>query len=287
MTSTIDESDVILQPVISLLLAVPKQKQVTSTAAYSLVHSVFKQCEGKLRPYLFDDEQVEEEGFKLVVVDDENVITQDGCLTETRDDSVEVHASIHDEDVCNENDKTAALNTQLGLSNESDNTSANVGIVEIINIPLDDGHVESRYDEAFKSANNDDSTFNSNDDNSSEFGIVFQNRPVERSVNDDFNIGDLESNLNREIIAHEGQNEQTLFEQSYHPIRPSNLGVLAPIHDEDLVLDKFPFDVDLTSRELCLKDDREEANCGKHGADYKSENLYEYDSSHGSHHLAG
>lgn len=46
-------------------------------------------------------------------------------------------------------------------------------------------------------------------------------------------------------------------------------------------------DADLTSRELCPKDHKDEADCGKNGADYKSENSYENDRSHGSHHLVG
>jgi len=35
-------------------------------------------------------------------------------------------------------------------------------------------------------------------------------------------------------------------------------GVLAPKYDEDLVLGDFPLDVDLTSRELCMREDEEE-----------------------------
>jgi len=48
-------------------------------------------------------------------------------------------------------------------------------------------------------------------------------------------------------------------------------GVLAPNHDKDLVLDKFPLDADLISRELYTKDDKEEADFGKHDCEYKSE----------------
>jgi hypothetical protein len=64
-------------------------------------------------------------------------------------------------------------------------------------------------------------------------------------------------------------------------------GVLAPNHDKDLLLDKFPLDADLLSHELCMKNDKEEADFGKHDDEYKSKNLYEDDSSHESHHLAG
>jgi hypothetical protein len=35
-------------------------------------------------------------------------------------------------------------------------------------------------------------------------------------------------------------------------------GVLAPKYDEDLVLDDFPLDVDLTSMESCMRDDEDE-----------------------------
>jgi hypothetical protein len=133
---------------------------------------------------------------------------------------LEVHASIHVEDVCNEVDKTT-FNTPLELSYEVDNTIAY------------DGHVDSTYDEDFQSANDDDSTsYLSNDD----------------------------------------------YDDS---------GVLGPNHDKDLVLGKFPLDVDLISQELCMKDDKEEADFGKLDCEYKSENLYEDDSFHESHHLAG
>lgn len=42
MASIINESDVIFQPIISLLLAVLKRRQFTSTAAYNLVYSNVK-----------------------------------------------------------------------------------------------------------------------------------------------------------------------------------------------------------------------------------------------------
>jgi hypothetical protein len=63
--------------------------------------------------------------------------------------------------------------------------------------------------------------------------------------------------------------------------------VLAPNQDKDLVLDKFLLDADLISRELCMNDDKEEVDFGKHDCEYKLENLYEDDSSHEYHHLAG
>jgi hypothetical protein len=53
------------------------------------------------------------------------------------------------------------------------------------------------------------------------------------------------------------------------------------------VLDNFPLDVDLISRELCMKGGKEEAHFGKHDCEYKSTNLYEDDSPHESHHLTG
>jgi hypothetical protein len=49
-----------------------------------------------------------------------------------------------------------------------------------------------------------------------------------------------------------------------------DLGVLAPNHDKDLVLDKFPLDYDLLSQELCMKNDKEEASFGKRDEEYKS-----------------
>jgi hypothetical protein len=134
-----------------------------------------------------------EEGFKSEVVGDMNASPHDGSLTEPQDDFLEVHASIHVEDVCNEVDKTTTFNTPLELSYEVDNTSAY------------DGHVDNTYDEVFQSDNDDDST--------------------SYPRYDDYD----------------------------------DSGVLAPNHDKDLVLDKFPLDVDLISWELCMKDDKEEA----------------------------
>jgi hypothetical protein len=66
-----------------------------------------------------------------------------------------------------------------------------------------------------------------------------------------------------------------------------DFGVLAPNHDKDLVWDEFPLDADLIFRELCMKDDKEEVDFGKHDGEHKSKNLYEDGSPHESHHLAG
>jgi hypothetical protein len=71
-----------------------------------------------------------EEGFKSEVVGDVNASPHDGSLTEPQDDFLEVHASIHVEDVCNEVDKTTTFNTPLELSYEADNTSAYDGHVD-------------------------------------------------------------------------------------------------------------------------------------------------------------
>ena len=46
-------------------------------------------------------------------------------------------------------------------------------------------------------------------------------------------------------------------------------GVLTPNHDKDLVLNKFPLHVDLLSQELCMKNEKEEVDFGRHDDEYK------------------
>jgi hypothetical protein len=53
------------------------------------------------------------------------------------------------------------------------------------------------------------------------------------------------------------QNE-SLTEPQVNFLDVHDEGVLALKHNEDLVLDDLPLDVDLTSRELCMRDDEEE-----------------------------
>jgi hypothetical protein len=52
--------------------------------------------------------------------------------------------------------------------------------------------------------------------------------------------------------------DESLTEPQVNFLDAHDEGVLALKHNEDLVLDDFPLDVDLTSRELCMRDDEEE-----------------------------
>jgi hypothetical protein len=73
--------------------------------------------------------------IKSEVVGDVDASSHEGSLTEPQDDFLEVHASTHIGEVCNEVDKTSAFDTPLELSYETDNTSAY------------DGHVDYTHDD--------------------------------------------------------------------------------------------------------------------------------------------
>jgi hypothetical protein len=75
-----------------------------------------------LEPHLLVGKK--KEGFKSEVVGDVDASPHEGSFTKPQDDFLEVHASIHVEDVCNEVDKTTTFNTPLELSYEDDITNA-------------------------------------------------------------------------------------------------------------------------------------------------------------------
>lgn len=124
MVKCINGSDVLPQPILSMILAVCKQEWVPSTAACGLINSVFKQCEGKLKLLLNKEVQVEKKKINLGVK--ENGLPHDKDVTDFQDVSIDVHTFIHTQNECNEIVKTTTLNTHVELSNEVDTT---VGIV--------------------------------------------------------------------------------------------------------------------------------------------------------------
>jgi hypothetical protein len=142
-----------------------------------------------------------------------------GDEREGQGDWLEVHASSHVEDVCNEDDKPSFLDTPLEPA------------YEVVNISTHDGDVDSTQDEVFQSAGVDDS----------------MPYPIYDTYDDE--------------------------------------GVIAPEHDEFLGVDEFPLDVDLSSQELCIKDDKGEDDFGER--DCNTKNWYVEVCSYESHHLTG
>ncbi|GLJ26230.1 hypothetical protein SUGI_0503920 [Cryptomeria japonica] len=108
-----------------MILAVCKQEWVPSIAAYGLVNSVFKQCEGKLKLLLNKEERVGKERIDSEV--EEKSLPHDKDVTNFQYVFVDVHASIHTKNECNEIVKTTTLNAQVELSNEVDTTARLVG----------------------------------------------------------------------------------------------------------------------------------------------------------------
>lgn len=99
-------------------------------------------------PHLsFEDRDV---ACKTVVVGDENAIPHDGNLVELQDDALHVHASIPEEEIGNEDDKSAASNLSFESSYEDQNSST---------FDEDVCNVEGTHDDVHQSVNDGDSTF--------------------------------------------------------------------------------------------------------------------------------
>jgi hypothetical protein len=165
--------------------------------------------------------------------EDEVMLTSSLQPYEDKDEGESPIEATKNEDMCSESDTKTALNTHLELSNEADNTSANVGIVEIINIPSDDGHIESKYDDDIKTASDDPLYYSG--------GVGFN-----------FQTKSMESDLFRKRTSQEEHNEQ-----SNHPFNTWDPGVMTPKYDEDLTLDEFSFDrgdVLILEHNACMED---------------------------------
>ncbi|GLJ07667.1 hypothetical protein SUGI_0072130 [Cryptomeria japonica] len=107
----INESDVISQPLLSMLMAVQTNEWVVSSTAGELVKGVFSSCEGKLKPILKREEKkIEDEKFNSK--NKENTLPKDGSVSILQDVSFDVHASIQAENESNEVVKPTTLIAQ-------------------------------------------------------------------------------------------------------------------------------------------------------------------------------
>jgi hypothetical protein len=151
---------------------------------------------------------------------------------------MDLHASSHVEDVCNEDDDTITSSTPLALSYEAHNTSAH------------DGQVDGAYGEMSQSTNVEDSTSYLSSDAYDDEGVLAPKYDEDSMPYPIYDIYD-------------------------------DACMIVPEYDKGWVLKKLPWDIDLSSQEPCVEDDKEGVDLVDEN---KSEILYEDDSPHESHH---
>lgn len=177
---------------------------------------------------MYNEEQVVEEKFIAEKLDEVIALKLDDCETEPQDDSLVMHATIVDEVVHEGINETTTLYTPLELSNE-------------VETPLDDGHVENKRNDVFKSVNNDDSLPHIGNGDTGGFGFVYETKPMERDAYDDFSPNELESDLFKKETTHEEHGEHLFSKQSDQPFYTWDSGVLEPKNDKGPHWDEFPF----------------------------------------------
>lgn len=94
---TINESDDVLQSLFSILSANRKGDHGILSTKRNSAEKVIAQYKEKLKPFLGNEEQVDEKKFMADCLDGDGALTREDYLVELKDDSLVMHATTVDE----------------------------------------------------------------------------------------------------------------------------------------------------------------------------------------------